>query len=291
MHILDGGIGRLLKQMGAPFQQPEWSALALMEDPASVTLAHQAFIDAGSEIITTNSYAVVPFHIGHERFLDRGEELLRLSGRLAQECVSASSRDIRVAAGIPPVCGSYKPDAFVEEDALTMLHIFKRALLPYVDIILAETQSSIAEMRAILQVFSRCSKPLWISLTLEDENFTEEPRLRSGEKLVDALSHVDRNAVQAILFNCSQPEVMAAAVELSRKELTSKIDIGVYANGFEPITNTIEANDGYSSIRQDLSPERYLEFAQQWKSLGANIVGGCCGIGTEHIAALAVLKD
>jgi S-methylmethionine-dependent homocysteine/selenocysteine methylase len=189
------------------------------------------------------------------------------------------------------VCGSYKPDAFIEEDALTMLHIFKRALLPYVDIILAETQSSIAEMRAILQVFSRCSKPLWISLTLEDENFTEEPRLRSGEKLVDALSHVDRNAVQAILFNCSQPEVMAAAVELSRKELTSKIDIGVYANGFEPITNTIEANDGYSSIRQDLSSERYLEFAQQWKSLGASIVGGCCGIGTEHIAALAVLKD
>jgi S-methylmethionine-dependent homocysteine/selenocysteine methylase len=44
-------------------------------------------------------------------------------------------------------------------------------------------------------------------------------------------------------------------------------------------------------MRQDLSPEKYLEFAQQWKSLGASIVGGCCGIGTEHILALKALKD
>ena len=291
MLILDGGIGRYLKEIGAPFRQPEWSALALMEDPASVALAHQAFIDAGSEIITTNSYAVVPFHIGHQRFLDQGEDLLEVSGRLAQECARASSKDIRVAGGIPPVCGSYKPDAFIEEEALAMLHMFRRALLPYVDIFLAETQSSIAEMQAILQVFAQCAKPLWISFTLEDENFTEEPRLRSGEKLAVALEQVDCEAVQAVLFNCSQPEVMAAAVVLSRKILPNKISIGVYANGFQPITNTIEANDGYSSMRQDLSPEKYLEFAQQWKSLGAGIVGGCCGIGTEHIHALKALRD
>ena len=64
MKILDVGIGRYLKEIGAPFQQPEWSALALMEDPSSVITAHQAFVDAGAQIITTNSYAVVPYHIG-----------------------------------------------------------------------------------------------------------------------------------------------------------------------------------------------------------------------------------
>ena len=55
MKILDGGIGRYLKEIGAPFQQPEWSALALMEEPSSVTIAHQAFVDSGSQVITTNS--------------------------------------------------------------------------------------------------------------------------------------------------------------------------------------------------------------------------------------------
>jgi S-methylmethionine-dependent homocysteine/selenocysteine methylase len=52
MEILDGGIGRYLKEIGAPFQQPEWSALALMEDPSSVITAHQAFVDAGAQVIT-----------------------------------------------------------------------------------------------------------------------------------------------------------------------------------------------------------------------------------------------
>lgn len=66
--ILDGGMGRELKAMGAPFRQPEWSALALMEAPHMVTAAHAAFVRAGADVITTNSYAVVPFHIGEERF-------------------------------------------------------------------------------------------------------------------------------------------------------------------------------------------------------------------------------
>ena len=88
MEILDGGIGRYLKEIGAPFQQPEWSALALMEDPSSVITAHQAFVDAGAQVITTNSYAVVPFHIGEERFANRGAELIALSGQLAQRSKS-----------------------------------------------------------------------------------------------------------------------------------------------------------------------------------------------------------
>lgn len=62
--LLDGGLGRELKRLGAPFRQPEWSALALMEAPECVTQTHQAFIQAGAEVITTNAYALVPFHIG-----------------------------------------------------------------------------------------------------------------------------------------------------------------------------------------------------------------------------------
>jgi S-methylmethionine-dependent homocysteine/selenocysteine methylase len=109
--------------------------------------------------------------------------------------------------------------------------------------------------------------------------------------LSDALSAINFDQVEAILFNCSQPEVMAAAVALSAECLPPNIGIGVYANGFSPISNTIQANDGYSTLREDLTPQDYLAFAQQWKALGATIVGGCCGIGPEHIALLKALKD
>ena len=53
--ILDGGMGRELERSGAPFRQPEWSALALIESPAHVGRAHAAFARNGAEVITTNS--------------------------------------------------------------------------------------------------------------------------------------------------------------------------------------------------------------------------------------------
>lgn len=292
MKILDGGIGRYLKEIGAPFQQPEWSALALMEDPSSVKVAHQAFVDAGSQVITTNSYAVVPFHIGEDRFVERGAELIRLSGQLAQQVKQAAGETVLIAAGIPPVFGSYNPNEFVHDDAVAMLEVFKQNLLPYTDIILAETQSSIAEVTAIQSVFGDCGQPLWISMTLEDEPVTgEESRLRSGELLRDTLESIDFQYVDAVLFNCSQPEVMAEAVKLAAKMLPSGKDIGVYANGFRPITNTIDANDGYSVLREDLTPQDYLAFAEHWQQLGATMVGGCCGIGPDHISLLKRLND
>ena len=262
-----------------------------MEDPSSVITAHQAFVDAGAQVITTNSYAVVPFHIGEERFANRGAELIALSGQLAQKVKESTSQNIKVAAGIPPVFGSYSPDDFVTADAVTMLEVFKQHLLPFTDIVLAETQSSIDEVITIQKVFADCGQPLWISMTLEDETEAPDPRLRSGELLSDALNAINFDQVEAILFNCSQPEVMAAAVTLSAKQLPSSKNIGVYANGFRPISNTIQANDGYSTMRDDLTPQDYLEFARQWKALGATIVGGCCGIGPEHISLLSALKD
>ena len=168
--------------------------------------------------------------------------------------------------------------------------MFKQQLLPFTDIVLAETQSSIEEVAAIQKVFADCAQPLWISMTLEDDVEASDSRLRSGELLSDALSAINLDQIEAILFNCSQPEVMAKAVTLSAKQLPSNIDLGVYANGFTPISNTIQANDGYSTTRDDLTPQDYLTFAQQWQALGATIVGGCCSIGPEHIALLDALK-
>lgn len=58
--VLVGGLGRELQPIDAPFRQPEWSALALIQSPEYVTRVHEAYIEAGADVITTNSYAVVP---------------------------------------------------------------------------------------------------------------------------------------------------------------------------------------------------------------------------------------
>ncbi len=78
--ILDGGMGRELQRAGAPFRQPEWSALALSEAPQAVEAVHAAYINSGADVITSNSYAVVPFHIGEARFAAEGQALAALAG-------------------------------------------------------------------------------------------------------------------------------------------------------------------------------------------------------------------
>src|SRR5215510_13921678 len=104
--ILDGGMGRELHRAGAPCRQPEWSALALMLAPETVTEAHQRFVEAGAEVITTNTYALVPFHIGDAKFKAEGQKLADLAGKLARHAAAGAKGKVLVAGSIPPLFGS-----------------------------------------------------------------------------------------------------------------------------------------------------------------------------------------
>jgi len=288
--ILDGGMGRELARMGAPFRQPEWSALALIEAPQFVRAAHDAFIAAGSQMITTNSYAVVPFHVGDDVFAEQGAALIALSGKLAREAADAAPAKVLVAGSLPPVLGSYRPDLFEPVAAKKLLQVLVDNLTANVDVWLAETQSSVAEVEAVRDVLGDDPRPLWLSFTLQDNLDPQgNALLRSGESIAEAVNAALRISAGAVLFNCSRPEVMATAVKTARAALTaqgSALDIGVYANAFEPSDNTRGANEGLSKMRQDTDPAGYLDFAKDWVAQGATMVGGCCGIGPEHIAAL-----
>ena len=287
--ILDGGMGRELKRMGAPFRQPEWSALALLEGPQFVVQAHDAFVQSGAEVLTTNSYAVVPFHIGEERFAAQGEALARLSGQLARQSADKAGRPVMVAGSLPSALGSYRPDLFVEADSIRIHQTLIRGLNASVDVWLAETQSSIAEVRAARAALGDNSKPFWVAYTLEDGEPGDGAKLRSGESVEAAVQVALELGAQAVLFNCSQPEVMEAAVKVARKVIapTGKtIDIGVYANAFPPQSKAATANAVLLDIRADLHPQAYVQWAQLWVDQGATMVGGCCGISPEHIAEL-----
>lgn len=289
--LLDGGMGRQLARMGAPFRQPEWSALALMEAPETVAEAHRQFIAAGAEVITTNSYALVPFHIGEERFASDGARLVDLCGRLARQAADEAGRPVKVAGSLPPLFGSYRPDLFDAARAPRLLEVLTKGLAPYADLWLAETQSSIIEAEtAAKAALARAAKPLWISFTLQDDtDDPATPRLRSGEPAGEAAAAALALGAEAVLFNCSQPEVMGAAIDAAGRAAERAgrpARIGVYANAFPPQSKNAQANAGVSRLREDLDPESYLRWGEGWLGRGASILGGCCGIGPEHIALL-----
>ncbi|MEX3772558.1 homocysteine S-methyltransferase family protein [Pseudomonas sp. MYb118] len=288
VRLLDGGMGRELQRIGAPFRQPEWSALALIEAPEFVLQAHRAFIAAGARIITTNSYAVVPFHLGEQRFAEQGLALAERAGNLARQAASEHHEPVTVAGSLPPALGSYRPDLFDHARSVAIHRQLIEGLRDQVDVWLAETQSSIAEVRAVAEALGTQPKPLWVSYTLLDE-VDGAPRLRSGESVAQAVQVAAGLGASAVLFNCSQPEVMAAALAEARSVIQSlgqAIELGVYANAFPPVSAEAEANSTLLEIRADLTPQAYLYWSKAWVAAGASIVGGCCGIGPEHIERL-----
>lgn len=291
--LLDGGMGRELHRMGAPFRQPEWSALALMLEPDAVKRAHGRFVAAGAEVITTNSYALVPFHIGAAKFKTDGKKLAELAGRLARKVADGATYKVRVAGSLPPLFGSYRPDLFDEARAPHIIRPLIDGLSPHVDLWLAETQSSLAEARFARRALADDGRPFWVSFTLDDDNADlARPKLRSGECVAAAVTAMLELGVDAVLFNCSQPEIMEGAVAAARSVRDARgatARIGVYANAFPPQRDEA-ANEGLSDIRADLDPARYAGFAKAWLQHGADIIGGCCGIGPEHIAAIRALR-
>ena len=292
--IIDGGLGRELAKRGAPFRQPEWSALAMIEAPEIVRDVHRAFIQSGADVITTNSYALVPFHIGAERFAQQGQELAASAGKMARAAVEMEGGATKVAGCIPPLFGSYRADLFDADHVEDIATPLIKGLAPHVDFWLAETQSLIAESIAVRELLSAQdtdNKPLWVSFTLEDSEHLDVPRLRSGETVQEAVTALIALNVEAILFNCCQPEVIDQALNVAQSTLqdnnAAHIKLGAYANAFPPQPKDATANDGLDEVRDDLTPPAYLIWAKKWQTQGASLIGGCCGIGPEHIEALS----
>ena len=284
--ILDGGMGHELRRMGAPFSRPLWSAEALIKAPDDVVKAHLAFIAAGAEIITVNSYACVPFHLGEALYRQRGAELARLAAALATRAVALSNTPVQVAGALPPALGSYRPDLFDADIARDIGETLFRAQAEHVDLWIAETISSLAEFDIQYAILSQSESPHYYSFTLADDS--ESSRLRSGERVTEVAERLCQSNATGLLFNCSIPEVMGQALQEAKKVIehqNSALRLGVYANKFTPIKAKHRADTEVLEMRA-IAPDDYLTYAKQWHQLGASIIGGCCGIGPEYIAQL-----
>ena len=233
----------------------------------------------------------MPFHLGEELFEQRGFELAALSGELAKAVADNSTHTVKVAGAIPPPFGSYRPDLFKVEEATPIIQTLYDAQDPNIDLWIAETICSLQEFESIHAVLKQSSKPCYYAFSLEDTK-GDSANIRSGESVTDAIKLACQSNAKGIMFNCSVPEVMDQAIIDAKKvidELGSDLEIGVYANNFAPISSEHEANDMFQEMRE-LDGQGYLTYAKRWHALGANIVGGCCGIGPKHIQALADWK-
>jgi homocysteine S-methyltransferase len=274
--LLDGGMGQELVHRAGDRPTPLWSTQVMIDHPGLVAQVHADYRAAGATVHTTNTYAIL-----HDRLEGTGmeDQFAALHAAALDE-----AKDAGVLAGsIGPLRASYRPDLMpAHDEAVATYKEVANILAPHVDLLICETVASVAHARAVLEAAASTGKPVWLSMTIDDEDGT---KLRSGELLADVLPIADKAA--ALLVNCSAPEAINAAIAVLAQ---SGKPFGAYANGFTQITKdflkdkpTVDA----LTPRRDLGPEAYAHFAMDWINQGATIVGGCCEVGPAHIAKLA----
>ncbi len=284
--LLDGGMGQELLKKSKQKPHPMWSAKVLLDEPEIVGEVHCDYIHAGSRIITLNSYAVTQERLIRDSSLELFETLQNKALSIAKyskdKTFDIHNGDLSIAGCLPPLTASYRPEtAPIFNKSVDQYYEIASIQSKGVDFFICETMSSIDEAKAAVTAANSFSKPIWVSFSIKDDN---TKKLRSGEKLFDAIIELRNLNVAAILLNCSIPE----AIDSSFEELRSNFPIiGAYANGFTSIEALLPGGTVDSlEQRKDLNPDKYSEFAIKWVKSGAKIIGGCCEVGPKHISKL-----
>jgi homocysteine S-methyltransferase len=282
--LLDGGMGQELIARAGDRPTPLWATRVMIDHPGLVRQVHDDYFAAGATVATTNTYAIHRDRLVKAGIEDRFAALLDAALDEAAASLAAHGGG-RIAGSIGPLVASYRPGVHPPHDVAVPLYAeVARHLAPRVDLILCETVASCAHAAAVLEGAAVSGLPVWLSVTLDDEDGS---RLRSGEAVADVVPLARAGGAAAILANCSAPEAMPAALAVLAR---SGLPFGAYANGFTRITKDF-LMDGATvdslSPRRDMGPAAYADHAMAWVAMGATIVGGCCETGPAHIAELA----
>ncbi len=268
IHFFDGGYGTLLQGRGLPAGlSPElWG----LREPDVIRSVHQDYLDAGADILTTNTFG------GSRPKLGLDVEPYELNKVMTQIARGVAGDGAFVAASIGPVGHFVEPlgDLTFRE----LVDIFKEQIRGCVDggadLILGETHFDLAEARAVVVAARQvCSLPVAMSMTFEGlASLTGTSPLT----FVDTMQNM---GVDLIGTNCSAgPEQMQDTL----KAWASRLETPTFAEANAGLPELDE--NGNTAFR--LQPEPFAEQACRFVELGAKFLGGCCGTTPDHIRAL-----
>jgi homocysteine S-methyltransferase len=270
--VFDGGVGTYLYEKGI-YINTCFDELNLT-NPDLVADLHREYVQAGADVIETNTFGANRFKLAPHGLEPRVYEINKRGAELAKR---AAGDSVLVAGSVGPLGVQIEPigklsfreaqDAFEEQ--------IKGLLDGGADLIILETFSLVAELLQAIRATRALSPsiPLIAQVTVNDDGM-----LLSGARLESFVSEISREAVDVIGLNCSVgPKAMLDALE-ALKTLT-KLPLSVQPNAGVP------QNVGGRNIYMT-SPEYIAEYAKRFIQTGATIIGGCCGTNPEHIRAI-----
>ncbi|MCX7677593.1 MAG: homocysteine S-methyltransferase family protein [Spirochaetes bacterium] len=273
--LLDGAMGTMLFEL-----LPGFSGCVEqfnLENPQVVLKIHRAYIEAGADIILTNTFGGSPVKLAQYGLADKCNDINAAAAQIARE--AAKGKDVFVAGSIGPSGKLVRPvgDIGPEEIYESFFRQAKSLAKGGVDLLVIETMTDLAEMRlALLAAKEACALPVVCSMSFE-----ENGRTVTGNPLWVAFQTLAECGASAVGINCSMgPDGLFRLYSDHIEKLRELgIPLTVWANAGMP-----EIVDGKAIYK--LNPERFAEMSARFAALGISIIGGCCGTTPAHIAEL-----
>ena len=269
--VLDGAIGSLL-QMSVGQRHPVlWSSYLNITNPEAVIDLHKKYIEAGADIITSNTFRTNPAAYNKANIKISNSEFVHKSVELTKIAVG-DNKKIFVAGSNPPAEDSYQPERKLSQKQIEENHRDHIDMLwdSGCDFILNETQSHFDEIKIISKHCSENNIPFIISLFI-----TPGIKIMSGEDAAYIFDFIIDHSPIAIGINCVYPEIF----NLLRSKITFNYRWGYYLN-----CGSGNYND--SEIYEGVTPNEYSVIVKENYAPDLFFIGSCCGSTPLHTKAI-----
>lgn len=270
--LLDGAMGTMLQKAGLPLgMRPEIFGL---EHPEILKDIHKQYIEAGSQVIYTNT-----FGLNRHKCVDLNYSLKELIVENIKIAKEAAKDQCKVALDIGPIGELMEPYGTLsfEQAYDTFAEIIDIAKDVGIDLIIFETMSDLYEVKAgVLAAKEHCNLPIWVTMSFEQNG-----RTFTGTTVSSMACVLDGLDIDAMGINCSLgPDEIFPLIQEMKQWTNKPIIVKPNAGLPDPATGLYSMN-----------AKTFQEKMEPFKTLGVQMIGGCCGTTPDFIHACSLNKE
>ena len=308
MLLLDGGTGSELQRRGADvLKEAEdrlkaWSATANIEYADVVQQVHSDYLRVGADIIISNNFWTTPTRLERIGENENWRKYATAAIRNAVQARNAMNTGASYVAGgiaAPSLQGGLPPVHSPVSDTQQLgVEAYRKEWSDHAklladegaDVMLPEYVGFIEDCVVAVDGCAEAGLPVFLGV----RHIMDDGTMNYGESLADLALALEGHPVDAVLIMCSNPENISKGLPILREAFAGPV--GAYPNlGYNPtgpIVNAPMLTNQKPSSGEDILqtaeyyPSRVAEFAAEWKGMGAQIIGGCCASGPEHVLAM-----
>lgn len=280
--LADGATGTMLHQRAKAALRDCFDALNLTQ-PDVVRSVHYDYIQAGAELVETNSFGANAIKLAEHGLLDKLSEINGAAVRLAREAAHEAGREVYVAGAIGPLGVRLKPYGRLsrEEAAEAFRPQIEALLAAGVDLLLFETFAHLDELLVAVETAHALAgdTPIVAQATFGPESLTS-----TGHSPARVANDLQRAGAALVGVNCGGGPAQIAEILAAMTQAVPGARFSVMPNAGYP-----EAVGG--RVMYPAGAEYFAEYALTFRGMGATLIGGCCGTTPEHIAAMRAALD